>query len=36
MVNWKLVQRPQSMGGLSVIDLARFNRALQLRWLDVE
>jgi hypothetical protein len=31
-VNWKRVQRPKSMGGLGILDLIKFNRALRLRW----
>jgi hypothetical protein len=32
MVNWKRVQRPKSMGGLGILDLTKFNRALRLHW----
>jgi hypothetical protein len=32
LVNWKQVQWPKKLGGLGVLDLARFNRALRLRW----
>jgi hypothetical protein len=32
LVNWKRVQRPKSLGGLGVLDLARFGRALRMRW----
>ncbi|KAF8730242.1 hypothetical protein HU200_017220 [Digitaria exilis] len=32
LVNWSRVQRPKQFGGLGVLDLANFNRALYLRW----
>jgi hypothetical protein len=32
MVNWKRVQRPKRLGGLGILDLQRFGRALRLRW----
>jgi hypothetical protein len=32
MMNWKRVQRPKLMGGLGILDLTKFNRALPLRW----
>jgi hypothetical protein len=32
LVNWKRIQRPKKLGGLGVMDLAEFNRALRLRW----
>jgi hypothetical protein len=32
LVNWKQVQWVKKLGGLGVLDLARFNRALRLRW----
>jgi hypothetical protein len=33
MVNWQRFQRPKSLGDLGVMDLAKFNRALRLRWI---
>jgi hypothetical protein len=33
LVSWKKVQRPKKLGGLGVIDLELFRRALRLRWL---
>jgi hypothetical protein len=32
MVNWRRILRPKRLGGLGILDLARFNRALRLRW----
>ena len=32
-VNWKRCNRPTKLGGLSILDLYRFARALRLRWL---
>jgi hypothetical protein len=32
LVNWKQVQQPKKLGGLAILDLERFNRALRLRW----
>jgi hypothetical protein len=32
MVNSKRVQRPKPLGGLGVLDLMKFNKALHLRW----
>lgn len=36
LVNWKKVRRPKKHGGLGVLDLAMFGRALRLRWLWYE
>lgn len=35
-VNWQRVKRPKKHGGLGVLDLALFGRALRLRWLWYE
>jgi hypothetical protein len=32
LVSWKRVQRPKALGGLGVLDLMKFNRAMCLRW----
>jgi hypothetical protein len=31
-VNWKIVCKPKERGGLGIIDLDKFARALRLRW----
>jgi hypothetical protein len=35
-VGWPLVARPVQFGGLGILDLERFSRALRLRWLWLE
>jgi hypothetical protein len=32
LVHWKKVTRPKRIGGLGVLDLERFNKALRFRW----
>jgi hypothetical protein len=32
LVNWKGILRPKRLGGLGIIDLSRFNKALRLQW----
>lgn len=36
LVSWKKVKRPKKIGGLGVLDLERFGRALRLWWLWYE
>jgi hypothetical protein len=35
-VRWSLVKRPLNLGGLGIVDLEHFARALRLRWLWFE
>jgi hypothetical protein len=32
LVHWKRVTQPKRIGGLGILDLARFNKALRLHW----
>jgi hypothetical protein len=32
MVNWQRAQRSKKLGGLGILDLAKFNLPLQLSW----
>jgi hypothetical protein len=32
LVNWRRVQRPKKLGGLSVLELQNFKRVLRIRW----
>jgi hypothetical protein len=36
LVRWSKVQRPKQLGGLGILDLEIFGRALRLRWLWYE
>lgn len=33
LVNWQKCTRPKKLGGLGITDIAKFNRALRLRWM---
>jgi hypothetical protein len=33
LVQWAKVQKPKQLGGLGVLDLELFSRALRIRWL---
>jgi hypothetical protein len=36
LVMWPKAARPKALGGLGILDLERFGRALRLRWLWYE
>jgi hypothetical protein len=31
-INWDVVCSPKNMGGLGILDLEKFRRALRIRW----
>jgi hypothetical protein len=33
LIKWQVTARPKSLGGLGILDLERFARALRLRWM---